>query len=49
MYFILVQTVPLRYRGVNFGGWILGGGSLNFGLILKKKAKKKQIFKPPDF
>ena len=27
--------------GVDFGGWILGGGSLNFGLILQKKRKKK--------
>ena len=27
--------------GVDFGGWILGGGSFNFGLILQKKEKKK--------
>ena len=26
--------------GVDFGGWILGGGSFNFGLISQKKKKK---------
>jgi hypothetical protein len=25
---------------LDFGGWILGGGSFNFGLILKEKRNK---------
>jgi hypothetical protein len=28
---------------LDFGGWILGGGSFNFGLILEKK-KKRNFF-----
>ena len=29
--------------GVDFGGWILGGGSFNFGLILQKKEKRNNF------
>jgi hypothetical protein len=29
---------------LDFGGWILGGGSLNFGLILKKYILNRLIF-----
>jgi hypothetical protein len=49
---ILCSTLPphVLYSGTNstsevpvsgFGGWFLGGGSLNFGLIFYKKKKKK--------